>query len=157
AAEGREEAGGRRVARGGGEEIDERRLGVAPDGEDAEAVPVRERIVRIRPRQLVPQTPDSEALLPDVRVVEQDHPPWAERREPGPDIVGDRLVLVTAVDVEQVDRGVGETRGGLVERLLQQLRKAGVQRIVMRAELLERLGPVRTGVAVAAPRVDGVT
>ena len=84
-------------------------------------MPVREREARIRGRELVPEPPHAEIAFADIRVVEQDDPSLAELRQPRLEVVGDRLVGVAAVDVQQIDRAVGEVQRRVVERLLEEL------------------------------------
>jgi hypothetical protein len=88
--------------------------------------------------------------------VEEEDAAVGELRQPRLHIVRDRLVGVAAVDVKEVDRRVGEVRPRLVERLREEAGKRAVERVVVGAQLLEDLGPVRPGVDVALPRVDGV-
>ena len=156
APERREEARGERVAVRGREEVQEVGVHVAADGEDSETEPVREREARIPARELVPEAPDAEIGLADVCVVKQEDPSLAELRQPCLDVVGDRLVAVRAVDVEQVDRAVLELRRRLVERLLEEAREGAVEGIVMCPQVLEDLRSVRARVRVAFPRVDRV-
>ena len=68
----------------------------------------------------------------------------------------DLVVAVSAVDVEQVDRAVGERRRRVVERPLEEGRERSVSRVVVLAELLEHLGAVPPCVLVALPGVHGV-
>jgi len=51
---------------------------------------------------------------------------------------------------------VGEIGDRLVERALDEAREGAVQRVVMRAQVLQHLGPVQSGVRVSRPGIDGV-
>ena len=75
--------------------------------------------------------------------MQQEHAPVAELRQPRLDVVRSPPRRCGAVDVQEVDRAVGERRRRLVERLLEQRRERAVERVVMRAQLVEHLGPVR--------------
>ena len=87
-------------------------------------MPVREGEAGIRARRARPRARQTPKLaLADVRVVEQDDPSLAELRQPRLEVVGDGVVRVAAVDVEQVDRAVGEVRRRLVEGLREQARE----------------------------------
>ena len=156
APERREEPCGQRVPLRGHEEVQEIGIHVAADREDSETVPMREGEARVRARELVPEAPDGEVALADVRVVEQDDPSLTELRQPRLEVVGDRLIGVAPIEVEQIDRAVGEVGRRLVERLLEEAREAAVERIVVDAQVLEDLRRVRARVLVAFPGVDGV-
>ena len=117
-------------------------IDLVADREHAEPVAVREREAGVPLRELVPEAPHAEVALADARVVEQHDAAVAQLRQPRLDVVRDGLVRVAAVDVEQVDRAVGEASGRLVERLREQARERAVERVVVRAQLLEHLRPV---------------
>ena len=141
---------------GGVQELHEPRVDGGSDREHSESMPVVEGEGRVVRRELLPEPPDPELGLPHVRVVQQHDAVVAELRQPRREIVGHVLVAMGAVDVEQVDRSVAERSHRLVERLLPELRERSVQRVVVAAELLEHFRPVRSGVDVTRPRVDGV-
>src|SRR5262249_38851473 len=128
----------------------------ASDRHDAEPVPVGEGERRVARLELAPQPPDAELRLADMRVVEQYDAALAELRQPGLDVVRHRVVAMSAVDMEQVDRPVGKGGCRRVERLLEQGREGSVPRVVMLAEPLERLRAVGPGVLVSLPGVDRV-
>ena len=156
ASQGGEEGGGDGVDPRAPQERGESLVRLDTDGKDAEPVPVGEGEGRVRRFDLVPQPPDAELRLVDVRVVEQEDSPLAELRQPGLEVMCDGVVAVSAVDVEQVDRAVGEGRRRIVERSLEEAREGSVSRVVVLAELLEHLGTVSPCVLVALPGVHGV-
>jgi hypothetical protein len=64
---------------------------------------------------------------------------------------------VIAINMQETDRAVTEVIQRLVKGTLNETREASIERIVMRAKLGEDLRPVKAGVCVPFPRIDGVT
>ncbi len=107
-------------------------------------------------RELGPQLPDAEAALAHVGVVEQHHRAARELRRPALEIGPHLLVGVAAVDVQQVERALGEIRQRLVEGAAQQFREAGIARVVEAAQRAVDLLAIEPGVRVTLPGIDCV-
>ena len=118
----------------------------------AQTVGVLELEAGITRAQLIPQFPHAEIALAHHGVVEQHHRMVRQFRQPRFEIVADRFVGVQTVDVQQIDRAVGEVGQRLVESHPQQLRKTAVVRVVF-AQRLEHFIAVESGVLVALPGV----
>src|SRR5208283_1845676 len=87
-----------------------------PGREYTQAVRMVEFEVGISLLDLVPESPDAEALaIPGLDVVEQDDPPIGHLRQPRIEIVTDGVIGVKTIDVKDVDATVPESRQGLVE------------------------------------------
>jgi hypothetical protein len=104
--------------------------------------------------QLVPEPEDAEVPLADVGVVEEHDRPVRKLGQPGLVIVADVIVVVAAVDVQEVDRAVDEMVERLVERRPDQARERAVAGVVVSPELLQDLVAIEPGVLVPAPRID---
>ena len=125
------------------------------DQQHAQAVGMLELEAGILRAQFLPQFPHPEITLADHGVVEQHHRAVRQFRQPRFEIVLDRVVGMQAVDVQQIDRAVGEIGQRLVESHAHQLRKAAVRRVVC-GQRLEDFIAVETGVLVALPGIHRV-
>src|SRR5215208_6060399 len=63
---------------------------------------------------------------------------------------------MASVDMEEVDRSVGEEVDGFVEPCLEQAREGAIEPIVVVAQVGQDLGPVEAGLLITAPMVDRV-
>lgn len=88
--------------------------------------------------------------------MEEDEGVGGELGQPGVEVVGDGVVGVEAVDVEEIDGGVGEAADGLVEGAAVQRGKLTEAGVVMGFELVIDGGGEGAGVFIAGPGVDGV-
>ena len=109
----------------------------------------------LRP-ELAPEAPHAEVVAPDVRIMEHDDRAIRQLGAPGPEILGDRVVGVQPVDVQQVDLAIAEVRQGLGERRAQQGGEAPVAAVVQLRDAEIYRFIVVSGVLIAAPCVHGV-
>ena len=95
---------------------------------------VQELKTRRLPLQLVEESRDAEIAATLIGVVKQHDGAFRQFWPPRVEVVTGRLVGVVAVDVQEVDRRVGEVAVRLVEGLAQELRKRAVASVVALCE-----------------------
>ena len=113
---------------------------------------MRELEMRIA-HQLVPQEMHAEAVTPFSGVVKQHDAAARELRQPRFEIAPDGIMGVTAIDMEHVDRPVGELIAGLREGRANYPGKSVVAAIAPRHVLIDVVA-VEASVFVAFKAVD---
>ena len=126
------------------------------DQQDPQAMRMAKLERRIALGQFGPQLPHPEAASALHGVVEEDDARRRHLRQPGLEIVLDRLVGVQAIDVQQVDAAVAELVQGIVERGAHEVREAGEMTVVDGAEFGEDFFAVGLRVLVALPGVHRI-
>ena len=139
----------------GNKTLERKRL-VRPNTQDTQAVMMQEGKAGMASRELLPVPPSAEVALADVDVVQQDHSARRQLRPPSLEVVPNGVQGVIAVEVQQVDRPVGEMGQRVVESGADQARETCIMPIVVRAKLGEYIVAVKAGLRIAQPGVHGV-
>src|SRR5258706_5970439 len=146
----------RLVFRAALEERPKRLVHGAANLDNAQTVAVREYETTVAALQVAPELPDPELPLAHIDVVEQHDAAIREFRQPGFEVMGDIVVSVPPIDMQQIDRTVAEMRQCLIERRSDQSGKPGILTLVNVVERREDLFTVEARVRVPLPRIDGI-
>ena len=144
---------GRRFAVGG----EQRTNGVAlcrPDAQYPQPMMVPEVEARELLRQLVPQAPHTEITFVDVDIVEQHDRAVRQLGAPSLEIMPDGIVGMESVDMQQVDRAIGEICDRRIESAPHEVRKSRIADVVIVSQRGINLLAVKAGLIVAKPSVD---
>src|SRR5271165_118829 len=106
--------------------------------------------------QFLPQLPDAEVSLANVRVVKQDNCAWGELGQPGFEIPPDGVVGVESVDVQERYRRVREVLQGIVERHPQEPREFGVMLLLISADASKDTLVVMARMLIPLPGIHGI-
>ena len=106
--------------------------------------------------QFFPELPDREVPFANIGVMKQDHGAGCELGQPTLEIMADRVVGVKSVDVQEVDRPIGEIARGLIERHPQQSGEMREVLLVKRAHRPENIFAISAGMLIALPGVNRI-
>ena len=107
--------------------------------------------------KLLPKTPDFEAVLLHIDVMQKQDSTGPYFGQPIVNVVCDGFICMKAIDVQHVEALIYKMGDGLVEGHSQQVRKRRVANLVVRADVGEYLFAVETGMFVSLPRIHGIT
>ena len=110
---------------------------------------------RVSGRKLIPQAKHAEICAVHISVMEKHNRSAGQFRQPTLKVVSYGFISVQTVDVQQIYAAIGKMGQRFVERHAQQTRKAAVQRIVHRTQIVVDGVVVSSGVGVALPGVHG--
>lgn len=105
---------------------------------------------------LLKKFPYAKPALPRVRIMKEHDGIFSKLRAPEREVALDVIVEVAAVDVEQVDRPVGEIAQRIIDGRTNQAREGRVLFLVPRGNGPEHALVVEPGVLVTFPSIDGV-
>ena len=104
----------------------------------------------------LPHPPDLEVALVHIDVVHQHDPAFAHLGQPFLEVVGNRVVGVQAVNVQEIDAAVREILQRLIEGHAQETGEAAVGRLRVVSKIVVDVITIIASVLVAFPRVDRI-
>ena len=127
------------------------------DGQDAQAVTVVESEAGETLGQVLPKLGYAEVGAPAVHVMEKDDATLRHLGKPGLEVPPHCVKGMVTIDMQQVDAGGGEVRGGLLEGRSNQSRESSIVTLTVFEQLPVVPFAVGAGVRVAAPGIDGIS
>ncbi len=105
--------------------------------------------------KFLPQAVDAEVAVVDVGVVEDDNAAVGKFRPPGVKIVADGIVVVQAVQMEEVDGAILKLTDGIIKSGAKKGGEFLIQWIMMGTKVRENMFIIGAALSVAEPHVDG--
>ena len=121
-----------------------------------QTVAVLELEARVARAEFFPVLPDAEVVATHGDVMQQHYAALAKLGQPALEVVTHRLVGMQAVDMQKIQRAIGELAQRFIEGHLQQTRETAVARVVLLAQLGQHFFTVEAGVLVALPGIHRV-
>ena len=108
------------------------------------------------PRKFVPQTPDTEIIMPDRNIVQQDNSARLDLRQPCSKVVAYRVIRVQAIQMKEIYRLPGKLVDCIIEARSKQVREAFIVKIIVPPHVFKNFFAVESGVLLPSPMVDSV-